>query len=318
MVLNDRNPISNQKYDVWQSFLDSFRHYLALERMLSQNSITSYISDLTRFSTWMKDSHNVESPLNTKQTHILNFISTLYDLGLESNSQARNLSSIKAFFKYLISEDLIQIDPSDDIEGPKLVRQLPSVLSFEEINSIISHLNETSTHFFRNKAILEILYACGLRVSELTNLKLSNLFLEDEVIKVVGKGNKERLVPIGQEALENLFQYLHRERNQYNPVPGYENYVFLNNRGSALSRVMIFLIIKELVKKSGISKKVSPHTFRHSFATHLLEGGADLKAIQDLLGHESITTTEIYTHLDMDYLRSTIMNFHPLHKKSWT
>ena len=245
-------------------------------------------------------------------SELLNYLS---ELGLEAASQARTLSGIKTFYRYLLIEDLINVSPADLIDAPKIGQKIPDVLSVDEIDRIFAAVDLSSKNGQRNRAMLEVLYASGLRVTELTTLKISNLYFTEGYITVIGKGNKERLVPIGNDAMKHVLYYLKTVRVHIKTTPENENFVFLNNRGKPLSRVWIFLIIKELVEAAEINKNVSPHTFRHSFATHLIEGGADLKVVQDLLGHESITTTEIYTHLDTDYLRETIMMFHPRNKR---
>jgi integrase/recombinase XerD len=244
------------------------------------------------------------------------FLKWITELGMTPTSQARIISGIKSFYKYCLLENIARIDPTTLLEAPKLKRALPDVLSYDEIESIIAQLDLSKPEGGRNKAILETMYSCGLRVSEVVNLKLSQLYLDVGFIRVLGKGDKERLVPIGSSAIKYLTLYIKQIRVHSQPKPGNEDIVFLNNRGSKLSRVMIFLIIKGLVKKAGIHKTVSPHTFRHSFATHLVEGGADLRAVQEMLGHESITTTEIYTHLDREFLRKTLENFHPAFQTS--
>jgi integrase/recombinase XerD len=239
----------------------------------------------------------------------------LNDLGLESSSQARTLSGIKTFYKFLLLDDVIDVAPTDLIEAPKQARKIPDVLTVEEVDALFAAIDLSQIQGLRNRAILEVLYACGLRVSELINLKRSNLYFHEGYITVIGKGNKERLVPIGSDAVKYLKMYLEHDRNKMKTLPEFENFVFLNNRGKPLSRIWVFLIIKEAAAAAEIQKNVSPHTFRHSFATHLIEGGADLKVVQDLLGHESITTTEVYTHLDTEYLRETILMFHPRNRR---
>ncbi len=253
----------------------------------------------------------IKDPYNVSRNDLKDFLVWVNELGMLPPTQARVLSGLKAFFKYLILEDKISIDPSVLLESPKMSRKLPDTLNIIEINKMIEAIDLSRPEGMRNKVILEILYGCGLRVSELTGLKISNLYLDIDFIKILGKGNKERLVPIGSEAIKFLKIFINEVRVHIPVKPGKEDYVFLNKRGNPISRVMIFVIIKDLAKKTGITKNISPHTFRHSFATHLIEGGADLRAVQEMLGHESITTTEIYTHLDRDYLRETIMHFHP-------
>lgn len=293
----------------WESSIKEFKYYLKVERSLADNSIQSYLRDINKLANYCRDIKKNEKSVTTKD--IRNFISHLVSEKISPRSQARVISGIKAFYKYLILEDYITDDPTLLIENPKIGLKLPEVLSVEEIELIISSIDLSKKQGQRNKAIIETLYSCGLRVTELINLKISNINFNDEYIKVIGKGNKERLTPIGSNALKYIQIYVNEVRIHQKISKGNEDIVFLNNRGSKLSRVMIFTLIKNILKKIGIKKKVSPHTFRHSFATHLIEGGADLRAVQEMLGHESITTTEIYTHLDKDYLRSNIMQFHP-------
>jgi len=295
----------------WRSAIKGFQAYLKLEKSLSDNSIQAYSRDIEKLYQY-SDSQPVKlKPELITLTNLRGFINWINELGMIPSSQARILSGIKAFYKYLLMEDVIQTDPSELLESPKIRRKLPDTLSYEEINKIIAALDLSKPEGMRNKAILETLYGSGLRVSELTELKLSNLYLDIEFIKVTGKGNKERLVPIGSEAIKALKLWIENVR-VHNPIKkGEEDYVFLNRRGTRLSRQIIFLTIKDLAEIVGLKKKISPHTFRHSFATHLVEGGADLRAVQEMLGHESITTTEIYTHLDREYLKSTISQFHP-------
>ncbi len=300
----------------WKNTLASFRAYLKLERGLSENSIEAYLRDVKKLEQYVELQNWAFLPTDLTAKHLGQFIFYLHELGLESTSQARLISGIKGFYKYLLLEDLLQHDPSELLEAPRLARKIPSVLTYDDIQKMLQSIDLSGTHAVRNRAMLETLYACGLRVSELVNLKLTNLFLEVGFIKVVGKGNKERLVPIGDEAIKYIKQYQTSVRRlQTNIQKEDENVLFLNRNGKGLTRVMIFLIIKDIAKNAGIEKEVSPHTFRHSFATHLLEGGADLKAIQDMLGHQSITTTEIYTHLDTEYLKETILMFHPRNKR---
>jgi len=295
----------------WRSAIKGFQAYLKLEKSLSDNSIEAYSRDIEKLYQY-SDSQIVKlKPELITLTDLRGFINWINELGMIPSSQARILSGIKAFYKYLLMEDMIKTDPSELLESPKIRRKLPDTLSYEEINKIIAALDLSKPEGMRNKAILETLYGSGLRVSELTELKLSNLYLDIEFIKVTGKGNKERLVPIGSEAIKAMKLWIENVR-VHNPIKkGEEDYVFLNRRGTRLSRQIIFLTIKGLAETIGLKKKISPHTFRHSFATHLVEGGADLRAVQEMLGHESITTTEIYTHLDREYLKSTISQFHP-------
>ncbi|WP_158828406.1 site-specific tyrosine recombinase XerD [Mucilaginibacter lacusdianchii] len=295
----------------WQSAIKGFQSYLKLEKSLSLNSIEAYSRDIDKLKQFAEIQLPVLNPNQFSLNDLRRFITWLNELGMIPSSQARILSGIKAFYKYLLMDDVISNDPSELLESPKIQRKLPDTLSYKEINQIIAAIDLSRPDGVRNKAILEMLYSCGLRVSELTDLKLSNLYLDIEFIKVVGKGNKERLVPIGSSAINALQQWLQHVRVHHPIKKGEEDIVFLNRRGTRLTRVFIFMVIKRLAESIGLKKKISPHTFRHSFATHLIEGGADLRAVQEMLGHESITTTEIYTHLDRDYLKSTIIQYHP-------
>lgn len=296
----------------WRSGIRGFGEYLKLERSLSKHSIDAYLGDIEKLRFFLQEKESTVNPLQVEFSHIQQFVTYINELGLGPRSQARILSGIKAFFKFLLVEDLIDLDPAELIEGPKLARKIPDVLSYDEIQAILEVIDLSHPQGTRNRAILETLYACGLRVSELTNLKINNLYLAQGFLKVHGKNNKERLVPIGGAAIKHIQLYLNHVRNlQDNIKAGEQNIVFLNRRGHRLTREMIFTIVKNAVKLAGVDKKVSPHTFRHSFATHLVEGGANLRAVQDMLGHESITTTEIYTHLDRDYLRETLLQYHP-------
>lgn len=295
----------------WQSELKSFKSYLRLERSLSGNTIEAYIHDVDMLIQFFNSSSSKRDLSDVSPDDLKEFLVWINELGMLPPTQARVLSGLKAFFKFLLLDNHIKVDPSALIESPKTSRKLPDTLSIIEINKLIEAIDLSKAEGMRNKAMLELLYGCGLRVSELTNLKISNLFLDIDFIKILGKGDKERLVPIGSEAIKFLRIFIEEIRVHIAVKPGKEDFVFLNMRGSPISRVMVFLIIKDLAKKAGINKSISPHTFRHSFATHLIEGGADLRAVQEMLGHESITTTEIYTHLDRDYLRDTIIQFHP-------
>lgn len=293
----------------WESTINGFKSYLKVERSLSDNSILAYIRDVRKFADY---SINLElSEVKIERNDISNFLVFLKKNNISARSQARIISGIKAFYKYLILEDYIKYNPTDLIESPKIGFRLPDTLSLIEIDKLISAIDLSQQNGERNRSILETLYSCGLRVSELINLQLSNINFNENYIKVTGKGNKQRLSPISGKALKYLTIYIDEVRVHIDIKKGYSDFVFLNNRGTKLSRVMIFLIIKKLAEKVGLNKKISPHTFRHSFATHLIEGGADLRAVQEMLGHSSITTTEIYTHLDNDYLRSNIIQFHP-------
>jgi integrase/recombinase XerD len=293
----------------WERYIKDFVSFLKIEKGLAENSILAYQNDVNKLKDFAQ-ANNIE-PKSTSYENLKQFIAQLYDLGLSARSQARIISGVKQFFIFLLVEDVIQDDPSELLELPKLGRKLPEVLSIEEIDRLISAIDLSKDEGHRNKAILETLYSCGLRVSELINLKFSNLYFDEGFLRVIGKGNKERLVPVSPSVEKEIGIYTSNVRNHMKIQPGNENIVFLNRRGAQLTRVMIFTIIKSLAETAGIKKNISPHTFRHSFATHLLEGGANLRAIQEMMGHESITTTEIYTHLDQRFLRDAIINFHP-------
>lgn len=303
-------------FEPLNSIIQNFQSHLLLERALSENTIEAYRRDLEKLSQFLK-LRNYEIALEHVDTaHLTEFILWLNELGLGARSQARLLSALKTFYKYLLTEELIATDPTELLEGPRLARKIPEVLSYEEIQAMLMAIDLSEPHGVRNRAMLETLYASGLRVSELTDLRLSNLFLDIGFIKVIGKGDKERIVPIGEEAIKHLKLYLDGIRRlQPNIHKDAENIVFLNRRGKKLSRIMVFMIVKECAELAGIQKNVSPHTLRHSFATHLIEGGADLRAVQEMLGHESILTTEIYTHLDTDFLRETVLQFHPRNRR---
>ncbi|SFH50438.1 integrase/recombinase XerD [Pedobacter insulae] len=293
------------------AYLNGFRAYLKLERSLAEHSIEAYLNDVGKLIQYFEA---INQPFNVHTLELKDlrgFISWLNSLGMQASSQARILSGIKAFFNYLVIEEIIAEDPTSLIEAPKLNRKLPDTLNINEINSLLEAIDASRSDGMRSKAIIEVLYGCGLRVSELSEMKISNIFSESEFIKIIGKGNKERLVPISGSALKFLSLYLNEVRLHLSIKKGHEDYVFLNRFGSRLSRISIFTLIKSLATKVGIHKTISPHTFRHSFATHLIEGGADLRAVQEMLGHASITTTEIYTHLDRDYLKSVITQYHP-------
>lgn len=295
----------------WRSAIKGFQAYLKLEKSLSANSIEAYSRDMEKLYQFADAQAVKLAPEKVTLADLRLFIKWVNELGMIPSSQARILSGIKAFYKYLLMEDMITINPSELLESPKIQRKLPDTLSYQDINKLIDAIDLSKPEGPRNKAIMEVLYGCGLRVSELTELKLSNLYLDIEFIKVFGKGSKERLVPIGGSAVKALKIWIEQVRVHTPIKKGEEDYVFLNRRGSRLSRVFIFMIIKDLALATGLKKTISPHTFRHSFATHLVEGGADLRAVQEMLGHESITTTEIYTHLDREYLKGTIIQFHP-------
>ena len=293
----------------WQVIKKEFERFLKFERGLSINSIEAYLNDVSKFQIYCEDNGLALNKIIRKD--IQDFLQWLQEFNISPFTQSRLISGLKTFFSFLVIEHDLDNNPTELLQAPRLARKLPSVLSIHEIDQLIAAIDLSSTEGQRNKTIIEVLYGCGLRVSELVNLKISNLFLDVEFIKVEGKGSKERLIPIGQQAIKHLRLYLDSVRPHIKIKNGNEDIVFLNRRGSALSRVMIFLIIKELAQKIGLQKIISPHTFRHSFASHLVEGGADLRAVQDMLGHESITTTEIYTHIDRDYLHSIITQYHP-------
>lgn len=295
----------------WERAFAGFKAYLMLERAMSPNSLDAYMRDVSKLQQYVALRGFDYLPTAVPPELMSEMMGYLNGLGLEATSQSRTLSGIKTFYRYLLLEDIIDVAPTDLIEAPKLRKRIPDVLSVDEVDEIFATIDLSTPQGLRNRAILEVLYACGLRVTELVNMKRSNFFFHEGYITVVGKGDKERLVPIGEDAMKHLNFYLEHVREKIKTMPNYEDFIFLNNRGKPLTRIWIFLIIKEAAKKASIEKNVSPHTFRHSFATHLIEGGADLKVVQDLLGHESITTTEVYTHLDTAYLRETIMMFHP-------
>jgi len=294
----------------WTTTLRDYEGFLKLEKGLSPNSIEAYLRDIGKLVQYLEIHQISTDPKVLDHNDLHSFLMWIGELGLSAKSQARILSGLKAFYRYLLLEDLVQKDPTALLEGPKLGRNLPEVLTVEEIDLILSKIDLSKPEGQRNKAMLETLYSCGLRVSELVGLQISNIYRAEGFIRVIGKGDKERLVPVSQRALKEIDLYL-PDRNALAINPGHEDILFLNRRGRILTRVMLFTIIKELTITAGIQKTVSPHTFRHSFATHLVEGGADLRAVQEMLGHESITTTEIYTHLDREYLREAIISFHP-------
>ncbi len=295
----------------WDYYIKAFENYLKIERSMSPNSIAAYVNDVIKLKQFTQFSNISDHPTSLNVTNIADFLTYINELGLSTTSQARIVSGIKGFFKYLDYEGLIENDPTRLIEAPKLGRKLPDTLSLMEIERLLEAIDMSTPEGGRNRAIIETLYSSGLRVSELINLKISNLYKDVAFLRVLGKGNKERLVPIGSDALKFVIIYINEIRCHVNVQSGYEDFIFLNRRGKNLTRVMIFTIIKNLAKKIGLKKNISPHTFRHSFATHLIEGGADLRAVQEMLGHESITTTEIYTHLDREYLKQVIREFHP-------
>jgi integrase/recombinase XerD len=297
----------------WNRYIKDFVSFLKIERGLAENSILAYQNDVKKLQDFSESSKLEVRDITFD--HLKNFVKELYDLGLSARSQSRIISGIKQFFNYLVLENEIETDPSELIEMPKIGQKLPEVLSIEEIDTLIDAIDLSKNEGHRNKAILETLYSCGLRVTELVNLKFEELFFDEGFIRVIGKGNKQRLVPVSGSVEKEIGIYNNTIRVHQSIQPGNESYVFLNRRGAKLTRVMIFTIIKDLCEKIGLKKNISPHTFRHSFATHLLEGGANLRAIQEMLGHESITTTEIYTHLDQKFLKEAIISFHPRNKK---
>ena len=299
---------------MWQAYKKGFKAYLQLEKSLSKNSVEAYLHDIEKLTSFLLATDEPKKPEQIVLKDLENFIRYISELGMTPGSQARIISGLKSFFKYCLLEQVITVDPSFLLESPKLQRTLPDILSFDEIEKMINLLDLSKPEGGRNKAIMETLYSCGLRVSELVNLRISCLYLNEGFIKVIGKGDKERLVPIGSDAVKYINIYQQDIRVHVSVKPGNDDILFLNRRGTKLSRVMIFLIIKEIAQQAKINKTISPHTFRHSFATHLVEGGADLRAVQEMLGHESITTTEIYTHLDREFLRTTLQQFHPAFK----
>lgn len=299
---------------MWEAYKKGFKSWLQLEKSLADNSVEAYLRDIDKLTDYMLTVDDKKTPQQVELKDLESFVQWVAELGMTPTSQARIISGLKSFFKYCLIEQITTVDPSFLLEAPKLKRALPDVLSFTEIENIIAQIDLSTPEGGRNKAILETMYSCGLRVSELVNLRISCLYLDVGFVRVIGKGNKERLVPIGSDAIKYINIYKNDIRVHIDVKPGQEDILFLNRRGSKLTRVMIFLILKALAKQAGITKSISPHTFRHSFATHLVEGGADLRAVQEMLGHESITTTEIYTHLDRDFLRTTLQQFHPAFK----
>ncbi|MBM3414971.1 MAG: site-specific tyrosine recombinase XerD [Bacteroidetes bacterium] len=299
---------------MWEPYKKGFKTYLQLEKSLSANSVEAYLRDIEHLTVFLQEKNNLKSPGDITLKDLQQFVKWIAGLGMSDTSQARAISGIRAFYKYCLLEDICKTDPTALLEAPKLKRTLPDTLSFDEIEKIIAAIDLSKPEGGRNKAILETMYSCGLRVSEVTGLRISQLYLDVGFIRVTGKGDKERLVPIGSSAVKYIKIYKNNIRPQLLPQKGNEDILFLNRRGGKMSRVMIFYIIKDLALKAGIKKTISPHTFRHSFATHLIKGGADLRAVQEMLGHASITTTEIYTHLDRDFLRKTLEQFHPAFK----
>ena len=304
----------NSKSIMWEAYTKAYKAYLRLEKSLSEHSVEAYLRDVEKLTQFLQANNLLKTPGDVELKELQQFVKWINELGMTATSQARIISGIRSFYKYCLAEQIAQKDPSLLLEAPRTKRTLPDTLSFAEIESLIAQVDQSTPDGGRNKAILETMYSCGLRVSELIGLKISCLYLDVGYVRVTGKGDKERLVPIGNDAVKYIKQYKDLIRSHQLIKNGYEDILFLNKRGTGLSRVMIFYIIKDLAAKAGITKNISPHTFRHSFATHLVEGGADLRAVQEMLGHESITTTEIYTHLDRDYLRDTLHQFHPAFK----
>jgi integrase/recombinase XerD len=300
----------------WDIYKKGFKAFLQLEKSLSVHSVEAYLRDIDKFAQYLYDEVGAIGPAEVSLKHLQSFIQTIGKLEMAPSSQARIISGIKSFFKYCLLEQIITVNPTTLLPTPKIQRKLPDVLSFEEIEQLINAIDLSKPEGGRNKAILEVMYSSGLRVTEAINLKISSLYLNVGFIRVIGKGDKERLVPIGSDAIKYIKLYKETMRVHQTPAKDCDDILFLNNRGKALSRVMIFYIIKDLIQKTGIQKTISPHSFRHSFATHLVEGGADLRAVQEMLGHESITTTEIYTHINREYLRDTLDRFHPAFKKA--
>lgn len=299
----------------WHSSVQGFKNYLKLEKSLAANSVEAYLRDVDKLWVYSEQCNPKLNPESVKLHDIEDFLGWLQQFHLEDRTQARIITGIKAFYKYLILEDIIQDNPAELIDAPKIKQKIPDVLNIDDVERIIQAVDLSVPHGHRNKAILETLYSCGLRVSELCNLLISNVHEDSGFIKVIGKGDKERLVPIGEQALHEINLYKEHFRKQLPQVRGHEDYLFLNRFGKKISRISVFEIVKQNTAIAGIRKEVSPHTFRHSFATHLIEGGASLRAVQEMLGHESITTTEIYTHLDLHYLRETVMRYHPMNQK---
>jgi integrase/recombinase XerD len=299
---------------MWEPYKKGFKAWLQLEKSLAANSVEAYLRDIDKLTDYLQATKKMVRPQELELKDLEKFVRWISELGMTVASQSRIISGLKSFYTYCSMERIVTANPTALLEAPKQKRTLPDTLSFEEIESIIAEIDLSKPEGGRNKAILETLYSCGLRVSELVNLRISCLFMDVGFVRVIGKGDKERLVPIGSDAIKYINIYKNEIRVHIRIKPGQEDFLFLNRRGSKLTRVMIFIILKELARKAGIKKNISPHTFRHSFATHLVEGGADLRAVQEMLGHESITTTEIYTHLDREFLRETLQQFHPAFK----
>ncbi|HVZ97602.1 MAG TPA: site-specific tyrosine recombinase XerD [Chitinophagaceae bacterium] len=300
---------------MWDIYKKGFRAYLQLEKSLSANSVEAYVRDVDKFTQFLSIDNHDTKPGDITLKHLEKFLQWISSLGMTPSSQSRIISGLRNFYKYCLQEQIVQKDPTELLETPRLIKHLPDVLTYDEIEMISNSIDASTPEGARNKAIIETLYSCGLRVSELVNLRLSCLYFDIGYVRIIGKGDKERLVPIGSAAVKYISIYRNNVRVHLPVIPGQEDFLFLNRRGRKLSRIMIFMIIKDAARNAGITKTISPHTFRHSFATHLVEGGADLRAVQEMLGHESITTTEIYTHLDREYLRSTLHQFHPAYKQ---
>ena len=299
---------------MWEPYKKGFKAWLQLEKSLAANTVDAYLRDIDKLTDYLQATDKMVTPQELELNDLEKFIQWAGELGMTVASQSRIISGLRSFYTYCIIEQIVTVNPTALLETPKQKRTLPDTLSFEEIESIIAQIDLSKPEGGRNKAILETLYSCGLRVTELVNLRISCLYMDIGFVRVIGKGDKERLVPIGSDAIKYINLYKNNIRIHIDVKPGQEDFLFLNRRGSKLTRVMIFIMLKALAKKAGIVKSISPHTFRHSFATHLVEGGADLRAVQEMLGHESITTTEIYTHLDREYLRDTLHKFHPAFK----
>jgi integrase/recombinase XerD len=299
----------------WDIYKKGFKAFLQLEKSLSGHSVDAYLRDIDKLASFIEIYNEINTPADIQLSHLQNFIQSIGAMGMAATSQARIISGVKSFFKYCLIEQICTINPTTLLPSPKTSRKLPDVLSFEEIEQMIGAIDLSKPEGGRNKAILEVMYSSGLRVTEAIQLKISCLYLDVGFIRVIGKGDKERLVPIGSDAIKYIKLYKDNIRIHQTPAKNFEDILFLNNRGKGLSRVMIFYIIKDLILKTDIKKSISPHSLRHSFATHLVEGGADLRAVQEMLGHESITTTEIYTHINRDFLRDTLDRFHPAFQK---
>jgi integrase/recombinase XerD len=301
---------------VWDAYIKGFKAYLQLERSMSENTVEAYLHDVALLASYIGKAHASTAIDAIRLNHLQSFLEYVNELELSAGTQARVISGIKSFFRYLLLEEVVSNDPTELLEAPKLKRALPVFLSVSEIETLMSAIDHSTPEGQRNRAMLETMYSCGLRVSELISLRLTNLYLDVGFVRIIGKGNKERLVPIGGTAVNQIKLYKDHVRTQLKTIkPGNEDILFLNRRGSGLSRVMVFMILKELTEKAGIRKNIHPHTLRHSFATHLVEAGADLRAVQEMMGHKSITTTEIYTHLDRGYLRQTLERYHPRYSK---